>query len=213
MADAIDAGEARWVTPNWKVAVTGAGTETGGRVSETASDEALVRDAVEGSRDAFDLIVTRHRRSVYQLCYRYAGRHEDANDLAQDVFLRAFRGLRHFKGRSSFKTWLYRIAVNVALNYVTSKGPRLDQMASLDGIEYPDRRVEGPSDALLREERARRVRQAIAQLPRKQRATLVLRVYHELPHEEIASILGSSVGACKANLFHALNKLRALLEP
>jgi RNA polymerase sigma-70 factor (ECF subfamily) len=208
-----DALEADWVTPAWKLAVAGARPESPVVVSDTASDAELVRAALQGSGAAFDLIVIRHRRRVYQLCYRYVGSHEDANDLAQDVFLRAYRGLEHFKGQASFTTWLYRIAVNVALNRVTAKAPRLDRMAPLDGVDRPDPHAEDPAAALLREERARRVRRAIAQLPPKQRATLVLRVYQELSHEEIAAVVGSSVGACKANLFHALNKLRTLLKP
>lgn len=201
------------MTPRWKLAVSRPKPEVCVPVSETASDEDLVRATLAGSREAFDLVVARHQRSVYHLCYRYTGRYEDANDLAQDVFLRAYKGLRDFKGRASFRTWLYRVAINVALNYVTSKSPRLDRMATLDGVDRADPHAENPAEAVLREERAKRVRQAIAQLPPKQRATLLLRVYQELPHEEIAVIVGSSVGACKANLFHALNKLRKLLEP
>lgn len=193
--------------------MAGAEPEAAPVVADTAADEELVRAALSGTREAFDMLVSRHQRRVYQLCYRYVGQHEEANDLAQDVFVRAYKGLGQFKGRASFTTWLYRIAVNVALNRVTSKVPRLDRMVSLDGVERPDPRADNPSERLLREERATRVRRAIAQLPPKQRATIVLRVYQELSHEEIAAILGSSVGACKANLFHALNRLRTLLEP
>jgi RNA polymerase sigma-70 factor (ECF subfamily) len=177
------------------------------------TDAELVQAVLSGSAEAFDIIVRRHRKGIYQLCYRYVGRHEDANDLTQDVFLRAFRGLKRFKGRSSLTTWLYRIGVNVCLNHVTSKTVRLDQAATLQAAEPIDAGAESPADAVLREERAQRVRDAIAQLPPKQRATLVLRVYQDLSHEEIARVLGTSVGACKANLFHALSKLKVLLQP
>jgi RNA polymerase sigma-70 factor (ECF subfamily) len=203
-----------WVLPEWTLTLSSPDVAADPpRPSDAASDAELVALTRAGSRDAFDLVVERHRRGVYQLCYRYAGRHEDAADLAQDVFLRAYRGLKGFKGESSFKTWLYRIAVNVSLNRVTSKSPRLEQMEPLDAVERADTRGEHPADALMRDERARCVRAAIAQLPPKQRATLVLRVYQDLSHEEIARVLGSSVGACKANLFHALNRLRTLLQP
>jgi RNA polymerase sigma-70 factor (ECF subfamily) len=107
---------------------------------------------------------------------------------------------------------LYRIGVNVCLNRVTSKAPRLDRMQTLDAAQHPDTGEEHAEEALLRKERAERVREAIATLPPKQRATLILRMYHDLPHEQIAGILGSSVGASKANLFHALNRLRAVLQ-
>jgi RNA polymerase sigma-70 factor (ECF subfamily) len=101
----------------------------------------------------------------------------------------------------------------VCLNHVSGKGPRAGQFEPLDAAPRVDGATEDAAAALLRKERAERVRAAIAQLPAKQRATLVLRVYQELPHEEIARILGTSVGASKANLFHALANLRALLKP
>lgn len=203
-----------WVVPRWTLTVSSpdqAGNPC--RPPEAASDSELVALVRKGSPDAFDLIVERHRRGVYQLCHRYAGRHEDAADLAQDVFLRAYRGLGRFKGEASLRTWLYRIAVNTALNRLASKAPRLEQMEPLDAVERADARAEAADQAMLRRERARQVRSAIARLPARQRATLVLRVYQELSHEEIAQVLGSSVGACKANLFHALNRLRTLLQP
>ncbi len=80
--------------------------------------------ASPASRAAFDVVVERHRRQVYQLCYRYVGNHEDAADLAQDAFIRAFKGLKGFKGESSLSTWLYRIAVNVCLNRLALKAPQ-----------------------------------------------------------------------------------------
>ncbi|HEY7058268.1 MAG TPA: sigma-70 family RNA polymerase sigma factor, partial [Vicinamibacterales bacterium] len=166
---------------------------------------------VNGRREAFDVIVERHRRQVYHLCYRFVGNHEDASDLAQDVFIRAYRGLGKFKQQASLATWLYRIGVNVCLNRVSAPAPRSEPLATDDHLAS---RAENPADALLRDERAAAVRAAISRLPKKQRATLVLRVYHELPHEQIAGILGSSVGAAKANFFHALKNLKKLLgEP
>jgi RNA polymerase sigma-70 factor, ECF subfamily len=174
----------------------------------SADDRALVEACLAGRRDAFDPIVERHRRSIYQLCYRFVGNHEDASDLTQDVFIRAYRGLRHFKGQSSLGTWLYRIGVNVCLNRLALKTPRPEP---LDAREPADTRLERADAAVMREERAATVRAAIATLPRTQRATLILRVYHELTHEQIAGILGSSVGAVKANFFHALRNLRKRL--
>jgi len=173
-------------------------------------DEAsLVAACLEGTPGAFDVIVERHRRSVYQLCYRYAGNHEDASDLAQDVFLRAYRGLKRFRGQSSLATWLYRIAVNVCLNRVGAKRPQTEPIGEQ---QFVDLRAEPMPDRMLKDERGARVRAAIAQLPPKQRSTLILRMYHEMSHQEIADALGSSVGAVKANFFHALGNLKKLLE-
>jgi RNA polymerase sigma-70 factor, ECF subfamily len=210
------------VRPEWKVTVTAPTAEerdelppadktaaSGTVISAGTDDEALVVACLAGQREAFDLIVERHRRHVYQLCYRFVGNHEDASDLAQDVFIRAYRALGKFKRQSSLSTWLYRIGVNVCLNRVSLKTPAPRPLIPDDRLVSS---AEHPADAMLREERAAQVRAAIAQLPRKQRATLVLRVYHDLPHEQIAGILGSSVGAVKANFFHALKNLKRLLH-
>ena len=82
---------------------------------------------------AFDLIVERHRRAVYQICYRFMGNHEDASDLSQDVFLRAYRGLKNFKGNAALGTWLHRIAVNTCLNRVALKTPKSEPLRSARG--------------------------------------------------------------------------------
>jgi RNA polymerase sigma-70 factor, ECF subfamily len=192
---------------------------------EQTDDRALVQATLDGDRAAFDLIVERYRRTVYQVCFRFVGNHEDASDLAQDAFIRAYRAIGKFKGDSALGTWLYRIAVNVSLNRLALKRPPHE---SLDAAPDPraeegraaaiERRIledtsgERPDEPAMRAERAVIVKAAIARLPEKQRATLILRVYHELPHEEIAHMLGSSVGAVKANFFHALQNLKRLLS-
>ena len=134
-----------------------------------STDAEFVQACRDGHREAFDVIVERHRRHVYQLCYRFVGNHEDANDLAQDVFIRAYRGLKTFKSQASLGTWLYRIGVNVCLNHVSSKGPGAEPLEPL--IEANDQRVatqdESAADALLRGERAAQVRAAIAKSAEK----------------------------------------------
>jgi RNA polymerase sigma-70 factor (ECF subfamily) len=181
-----------------------------GELNEVSSldERSLVEACLAGRSGAFDLIVERHRRSVYQLCYRFVGNHEDASDLSQDVFLRAYRGLRNFRGQSTLATWLYRIGVNVCLNRVGAKTLASEPLGDHQPV---DARAESPSERMLKDERGKRVRAAIGQLPRKQRATLILRIYHEMSHQEIADVLGSSVGAVKANFFHALGNLKKLL--
>jgi RNA polymerase sigma-70 factor, ECF subfamily len=174
-------------------------------------ERSLVEACLANRPGAFDVIVERHRRSVYRLCYRFVSNHEDASDLSQEVFLRAYRGLRAFRNQSSLATWLYRIGVNVCLNRVSAKAPLGKLTESIDEREFADVRAETASERMLRDERGARVREAIAQLPRRQRATLILRMYHEMPHQEIADVLGSSVGAVKANFFHALANLKKIL--
>jgi RNA polymerase sigma-70 factor (ECF subfamily) len=174
-----------------------------------AEDRVLVAAFLAGSQDAFAVIVNRHQRAVYQVCYRFVRNHEDAADLAQDVFVRAFKGLSHFKGDSALGTWLYRVGVNCCLNRLAAKRPPTE---AIDASQHVDQKRDDPLRSVLRTEKAEHVRQAIAQLPPKQRATLLLRVYQDLSHEEIAAILGSSVGATKANFFHALGNLKRLLQ-
>jgi RNA polymerase sigma-70 factor (ECF subfamily) len=173
------------------------------------TDAELVPRAVEGEARAFEVLVERHRRAVYQVCYRFVHHHEDASDLAQDVFVRAWRGLGRFKGEAAFTTWLYRIAVNTCLNKRSARAVPAEPLEVADRFE--DTQAERPGAELQRAERAAAVRRAIRALPDKQRATLVLRLYHELPHQEIARILGSSVGTVKANVFHALGNVKRIL--
>jgi RNA polymerase sigma-70 factor (ECF subfamily) len=194
--------------PAWTVTVAHADTPEAVAPLRDLDDAALVAACVSGQREAFDVIVERHRRAVYRLCHRFVGTHEDASDLAQEVFLRAYRGLGKFKGDAAFGTWIYRIGVNACLNRVSVRKPTVESLQASETLAAagPD-----PMTSLLQREQAIQVRAAIAKLPPKQRATLVLRVYHDLPHQEIAGILGSSVGAVKANFFHALQNLKRIL--
>jgi RNA polymerase sigma-70 factor (ECF subfamily) len=172
------------------------------------SEPDLLEACLAGRPGAFDLVVERHRRAIYQLCYRFVSNHEDASDLSQEVFLRAYRGLGRFRGGSSLATWLHRIAVNVCLNHVAARKPANEP---LEESRHVDVHRTAADDALLQSERAAIVWRAIGELPPRQRATLILRMYHDMSHQEIARTLGSSVGTVKANFFHALNKLKKVL--
>jgi RNA polymerase sigma-70 factor (ECF subfamily) len=171
-------------------------------------DRAAIEACQRGDRDAFDTLVARYQRDVYRLCYRYVNNHHDAGDLAQEAFLKAWRALPRFRGDSSFATWIYRIAVNTCLNFRAGRKPPAEELPD----SVPDT---GPSasDRMESDERAHLVREAVARLPEKQRATLILKVYQDLTHEEVAGILGTTVGTVKANLFHALANLRRMVPP
>ncbi|MCC6988409.1 MAG: sigma-70 family RNA polymerase sigma factor, partial [Acidobacteria bacterium] len=155
-------------------------------------------------------LVTRHRRSVYQVCYRFVNHHEDAADLTQATFVRAWKALGSFRGQARFSTWIYRIAVNVCLNRVSLKTPKTDVV---DFDLVADQREPAPGAAIDAAERQAMVRAAVKSLPPRQRTALILRTYHELSHQEVADIVGTSVGAVKANVFHALANLKKRLEP
>src|SRR5436190_12081085 len=114
--------------PDWDLTVVRPDPGTAEISFADLGEADLVAACLNGAPGAFDVIVERHRRSVYQLCYRFVGNHEDASDLSQDVFLRAYRGLKNFRGGSSLSTWLYRIGVNVCLNKVTVKKPIVEDI-------------------------------------------------------------------------------------
>lgn len=174
---------------------------------DRSGERALVEACQRGDRDAFDTLVTRYQRNLYRLCYRYVNDHSDANDLAQEAFLKAYKAIGRFRGDAAFSTWLYRIAVNTCLNFRAARKPQSEPLAEslADGRR-------GVGEDIEQRERAARVRAAVERLPEKQRLTLILKIYQDLTHEQVAEILGSSVGTVKANLFHALGNLRRLLK-
>ena len=179
----------------------------GGTSLDPEAERAAVAACRRGEREAFDALVARYQRPIYRLCYRYVNNHEDANDLAQEAFLTAWRSISSFRGESAFSTWLYRIAVNACQNHKALRRPVTLELEDAHADPGP-----GAEASALRDDDARRVRAAVSRLPDRQRATLILKVYHDLTHAEVAEILGSTVGTVKANLFHALANLRRHLR-
>jgi len=177
-----------------------------GDLASREAEREIVEACQRGEREAFDRLVVRYQRDVYRLCFRYVNNHEDANDLAQDVFLKAWRAIGRFRGDSVLSTWLYRIAVNACLNFRALRRPVTQELP--EAIPDP---VLGAAAGLEAAEAALRVRAAVGRLPDRQRATLILKIYHDLTHQEVAAVLGSTVGTVKANLFHALQNLRRLM--
>ncbi|MDR7554463.1 MAG: RNA polymerase sigma factor [Armatimonadota bacterium] len=175
-----------------------------------AEDERLLEAFRRGEESAFTALVIKYREAVYRLARRMLGNHEDAADATQEVFIRAFRALARFDGRSKLSTWLYRVTVNLCLDVRArvARAPLLDD----DGPT-----TAAAAEADLEEEAAARetgrlVCRAIAALPPRQRAMVTLRVYHDLPYQEIARIMGCSEGTVKATMFAALRKLRRALD-
>jgi RNA polymerase sigma-70 factor (ECF subfamily) len=174
-------------------------------------DSELVKQFQAGNEQAFNELVNRHRKEVYYLALGMVGNHDDAEDLAQEAFVRAYRSLPKFRGESGFYTWLYRITVNLCLNHLRTRRVR-----SFIGLEKIEAVVpsgdETDAEAELQELSAA-ARQAIQALPDKQRAVFILRHFQELPHAEIAKIMGREEGTIKANYFQAVRKLRQALRP
>jgi len=169
-------------------------------------DAELIAAFKAGKESAFNQLVLRHQDAVYDLCCRILGRDDDAEDVAQECFVKAYKALKSFRGDAALSTWLYRIAVNACLNHRALRRPPTQELP--EALPDPGR---GAEARVLHDDEAERVRSAISRLPDKQRATLILKMYHELRHEEVAEILGTSVGTVKSNLFHALANLRRQL--
>jgi RNA polymerase sigma-70 factor (ECF subfamily) len=178
---------------------------------EQRSDFELVQEVRKGNRQAFTELMRRYQKRVYWTARRIVGSHEDADDVVQETFVKAYLGLGDFRGDSSFFTWLYRIAVNLSLN-ATRKQQLINYLRQSEIVErlLPSR--EDPSQELELRETELLLRKAIEELPEKQRAVFVMRYYDELSYEEISKILKTSVGGLKANYFHAVKKVREFLE-
>ncbi len=124
----------------WTVTVVEPDTPSDEAALREADDAALVTASLAGRREAFDIIVERHRRAVYHLCYRFVGNHEDASDLSQETFVKAWRGLQGFKQEAALSTWLYRIAVNTCLNRVQAKALPTEVARGRSVCRHNDRR-------------------------------------------------------------------------
>ncbi len=172
------------------------------------ADLALIARLRQGDQSAFDTLVRQHQKDLFRLAYRMTRNADDAKDLSQEAFVRAYRGLATFDGRSSISTWLYRITVNVCLSHLRqSRGSSEEEVPET----YPDISRE-PLRELEERELLQAVGEAVAGLPPQQQATVLLRVHHGLPYREIAEIMESSEGTVRANYFHAVARLRSQLK-
>jgi RNA polymerase sigma-70 factor (ECF subfamily) len=175
--------------------------------ARTDRDTALVAEFRAGDVAAFEHLVRHYQRPVFYLAMRYVKSEADAADLTQKTFLRAFNSLGRFRGDASFRTWLYRIAINLSLNHLRDRKRETvseisDDAMSLDAVGAKN---------VIADERAERLRAAIEELPPKQKMVLELRIYDELPFKEVAALADCSENAAKVNFHHAIKRLRALL--
>jgi RNA polymerase sigma-70 factor (ECF subfamily) len=176
-------------------------------LSNQDADVELVERYLAGDMTAFDEIMIRYERQIYRVCYRFVENREDAMDLAQEVFIKAFEHLATFRRESTLKTWLYRIAMNHCINHVKKHSQEFVEVTEYTGST-------GASVQSQLEEREQRAhfRHMVQQLPPKQKAILELRIHEQLSYEEIAKISGRSVSTIKASVFFALEKLRKLVK-
>jgi len=167
----------------------------------------LINRTLAGDRGAFDELVLKHQKPLYSMLYRMVSDHDDASDLLQKAFVRAFKGLGSFERRSSFKTWLYQIAINLAKNIYRDRS-KVQYVPIDDVVIRKDPRT---LENLIQNENRLLLRRSLAGLPEKQRMTLMLRVQEGKKFEEIAAIMKCSLGTSKANYHHAVQKLKKVM--
>jgi RNA polymerase sigma-70 factor (ECF subfamily) len=170
------------------------------------TDMALCERAKSGDRKAFSELVIRHQLSLLRLCMRFTGSHDLAEDIVQEAFIKAFNKLDTFEGRSSFKSWLFQIAVNTAKNKLRTAKDSL----SLDQIQIS---INEGSDKMIQRNNIREVLlDYVDQLPEKQKMALTMRVYEDLSFKEIAEIMDCPYDTAKANYRHGLMNIKKYLE-
>ncbi|MCS7253896.1 MAG: sigma-70 family RNA polymerase sigma factor [Armatimonadota bacterium] len=190
------------------------------------TDEELVKLSCAGEREAFAILIRRYQDRIYSLVYRYVGNPEDALDLTQETFIKVFTKLGEFKGKSKFYTWLYRIAVNVCIDFrrrqhisavywddikpVELNPFEVDE--SSEHYDVPDENGD-PERRAIDSELRLRIREAVDALPEQLRVVLLLREYEDMSYEEIAKIIGCPVGTIKSRLFQAREMLKRMLAP
>ena len=202
-----------------KVAKPPESKETQAPVAPQLDEEALVKRARHGDLDAYDDLIRRYQERIYATIYHMTSNHEDANDLAQEAFIKAFHALKSFKGGSSFYTWVYRIAVNKTINFLKQRKNKAQ--ISLDDLDF---NAEHDPDlvALISEKTPRRevnlaelqekLNIAMQKLSEPHRLVVTLHDVQGLSHEEIAKIMDCNIGTVRSRLFYARQQLQAYLS-
>ncbi len=190
-------------------------------MGERSIDQALVERVQRGEKRAFDILVLKYQNKIIQLAYRYVHDHDEAMDVAQEAFIKAYRSLGKFRGDSAFFTWIYRIAINTAKNHLVASGrrpPRTDLDAQ-EAEQYDGatglREYATPEHILLRDELKETIASAIRELPDDLRTAITLRELEGLSYEEIAQTMECPIGTVRSRIFRAReaidNKMKTLL--
>jgi RNA polymerase sigma-70 factor (ECF subfamily) len=182
----------------------------------TWTDEELVARSIRGDADSFNQLILRWERPIYALAYRTIGRQEEARDLCQETFLRAFRALPGFRGQAKFSSWLYRIALNLCRDWARRerRAPLVQAPEGVDLVEMaaaaePSESIE---DLVARKDLMRVVEELMARLPEEQRTAIILKEYHGLTFQEIADLMGCPLSTVKTRLYQGLSVLRRELD-
>lgn len=188
-------------------------------MGESELDQALVERVKNGDKRAFDLLVRKYQHKIISVVTRYVSDWSEAQDVAQEAFIRAYRAIGAFRGDSAFYTWIYKIAINTAKNYLVSRGRRppigdiaIEDAVQLDGAsQLRDRAT--PERELLRQEIERTVFDTVEELPEELRTAITLREVDGLSYEEIAEAMNCPIGTVRSRIFRAREAIDERLRP
>ena len=181
-------------------------------------DDRLIASALQGDQRAYEALLARHNRAIFHVVHKIVRNHEEAQDLVQETFMKAFNALASYRSEYRFSTWLYKIAANCAIDFVRKK--RIEALSLDKPIETRDGQVEyevpdsswDPEQDLVRKQKLKSIDEAIESLPQKYREVIIYRHRDDKPYEEIAAILGVPVGTVKARIFRARELLKKKLK-
>jgi RNA polymerase sigma-70 factor (ECF subfamily) len=182
----------------------------------TRTDEELVALSIGGDVESFNQLVVRWERPIYALAYRVIGREEEARDVVQETFLRAFRGIGNFRGQAKFSSWVYRIALNLCRDWIRRER-RTPILPAPDGVDVIELAAEqGPAesieDLVARNDMSQVVADLMTRLPEEQRTAIILKEYHGMTFQEIADLQGVPLSTVKTRLYQGLTVLRRHLQ-
>lgn len=182
-------------------------------ININSEDKDIIESFKNGNKSAFNYIVLRYQKKIYWLIRKFVLDHDDADDITQEVFLKLYKSLVDFRGDSALYTYIYKMAVNYSLNHIKKNKVQSTQKKDMDSEVYRLKSNEANSDDVYDNKiNSAIIKEAIGKLPEQQRAVFNLRFYEEMPYDEIAEILGTSVGGLKANYFHAFKKIQGFLN-
>ncbi len=195
-------------------------TQNKGRMSDREVDQQLVERAQRGEKRAFELLVVKYQRKLERLLSRIVRDPSEIEDVAQEAFIKAYRALPNFRGDSAFYTWLYRIGINTAKNYLVAKGRRAPTSTEFDSEEAESfeeatglRDVNTPENLLMSKQVAQTVNDAIDALPQELRTAITLREIDGMSYEEIAKIMECPIGTVRSRIFRAREAVAEKLRP
>lgn len=179
-------------------------------------EKKIIAEAQQGKESAFAQLVELHQKKVYNLAYRMTGNHEDAMDVSQEAFLKAWKALPNFKGDSSFSTWMYRLTTNAAIDFLRKQKPKDSLTSTYEAdeegteLQIPDTSI-SPETALMHKELGEFIQEGMSKLPSHQKEVLILREMEGLSYQEISSTLAVDLGTVKSRIARARTTLRSFL--